>query len=248
MARDSTNPGSDPERRQGGVGTARQQAAAGRTANARRIGRAPLFAFVAGLALLLGTMPQDARAKACKQVGLRAGCVTASDIKKGPGRLPKGDLTARDRKDEAGQAFDAPRKSSLINFFSVGQGATVVFATVKTKIPAGGVVLVTANAVLAADTAETFGAVECDLIVQGPSPINRRVIRRALFGSVDARDGLSFDSMAYMTGLTPAKKAKLRFDLACGITQGLATNAVFGNGRILLQEVSVAVQYFPTRY
>ena len=238
MARDVTN--------QGSLDTGMRGAAARRTANPRPIGRATLLAFALPFALLLGAMPQEARAKACESRKLRLspGCITAKDVK-------PDDLTAKDRRDEAGMSFVAPRAATPIKVFSGALGPTKVVAAFSSKIPAGGVVIVTASAVLAAATAGSYGAVECDVIMAGPPPINRRRIRGALFGSVDDRDSLTFDSMAYMTGLALDRKTSITFELACGLVQalGIGTNAgPFGNGRIDLQSPSVTVQYFPTRY
>lgn len=246
MATDFTNLGGYPTKRRGDVRQAPGQRAAGKTADPRRVERTIRFAFAATFVLLLGAMPQDARAKACEsqQLRLGPGCVTAKDIK-------PDDLTAKDRLDEPGMSFVAPPAAAPVKVFSASQGATKVFATFSSKIPAGGVVIVTASAVLSAAVTDTYGAVECDIIMTGPPPVNRTTLRRALFGSVDDRDSISFDSMAFMTGLALDKKMKITFELKCGLSQGagVATNAgPFGIGQIDLQAPSVTVQYFPTRY
>ena len=246
-----------PDRPRGGGKAIRLAAASETMANARRIGQASLCALA--VALLLGAAPQEARAGACQAKGIKpkTGCVTSSDIKlKKDGRKKVPVIGQKHRRDEAGVAFDdtLPVDNKRVEH-SGAFGPTEIFTGIESKVPAAGVIVITASAVIVAVGAdeETFGSVKCDILAGGSVLFNDDDARQRIngfAGSVDAADGIPSDTMEFLIAFEVASKGTLSLDLVCGflIQLGVSTNAGFGDKQILMRPPSLTAQYFPTRY
>ena len=197
-----------------------------------------LFALTIAVSTLLGTESREARATICEELKPVKGCVVSLDIRRKK-------IKSDDRKDEA-----RAKGVSLADIaMEVGFGRKLYAAT-KIKLPRAGVVIVNASLYIAAledpdSLATGKGTVVCQIRLSNKSDVTIG-LSQEMYGSVDWKAGIEFDSMALTSGFDVARKGPIKIDLSCLATTTVPFGGNFAFVRIHAPSISAA--YYSASY